>query len=441
MHSEISSHSKMNNQPLWYPCSQMKDYETFKPLPVVKAYGSYIELSDGSKIIDAISSWWCKSLGHGHPRLKKALLKQIDKFEHVILANTTNETIISLTHQLATLLPSLNKVCYASDGSCAVEMALKMSMQSRQILGEHHRTKFITLANSYHGETLGALSVGDVGLYRQVFKPILFEPIVISPIPYIFNKQDPLWYDCGLQWSELETKLSAYANVATALIVEPIIQAAGGMKIYSKDLLYRLRKWTKENNIHFIADEIMTGLGRTGKLFACQHANIIPDFLCIGKSLTSGWLPLSALLTNDAIYNIFYDTYDTGKSFLHSHTYAGNALAASIASEVLSIFNDEKICEQATILGEQMLAAMQDIADDSKKINHVRGLGAMVAADLICDQPQRRLGYEVYQEAVKKGALLRPLGNTIYWVPPLNMDKETLYRLKEITLCSIMSVN
>src|SRR3990167_59759 len=431
---------ELDHRHLWHPCSQMKDYEIFKPLLITKAQGCYLELQNGTKIIDAIASWWCKSLGHHHPRLKKALLNQIEKFEHVILANTTNETIISLSKKLAALLPTLNKVCYASDGSCAVEMAIKMSIQTRQILGEHQRTKFITLENSYHGETLGALSVSHISRYRDIFKPILFEPDTISSIPYVSDINDPLWHDCSPVWPVIETKLASFAQTATALIIEPIVQAAGGMKIYSKDFLYRLRIWTKNNNIHLIADEIMTGLGRTGKLFACHHANIIPDFLCLCKSLTAGWLPLSALITNETIYNIFYDDYDKGKSFLHSHTFAGNVLAASIASEVLDIFCDETICEQATSLGEQMLTAMRDIAEYSKKINGVRGIGAVVAADLICNHPHRRLGYEVYQAAVKLGALLRPLGNTIYWVPPLNMDKETLDQLKEITLCAINSV-
>ena len=249
----------LDHQHVWHPCSQMKDYESFKPLPVAKAQGCYIHLSDGTKIIDAISSWWCKLLGHGHPRLKQALINQSEKFEHVLLANTTNETIVLLTKQLSTLLPTLDKVCYASDGSCAIEIAIKMSIQARQILGEYQRTKFITLANSYHGETIGALSVSNIDRYRNIFKPILFQPCVLSSIPYVSTTNDPLWNDCSIYWTEIEKKLSEYASTTTALIVEPIVQAAGGMKIYSKDFLYRLRKWTKENNIYLIADEIMTG--------------------------------------------------------------------------------------------------------------------------------------------------------------------------------------
>ena len=427
-------------QHIWHPCSQMKDHEKFPPFAMTKAYGCHLELMNGSTMIDAIASWWCKSLGHAHPRLKQALLQQIEKFEHVILANTTNATIAKLSQQLAQLLPPLNKICYASDGSCAVEIALKMSLQAREILGEKKRNQFLTLSNSYHGETIGALSVSDIALYRDTFKSILFSTQVIEPLPYIHSVNDPLWNDCTAYWRVIEPQLNQYADTATAIIIEPILQAAGGMRIYSQHFLQKLRHWCDKNNVHLIADEIMTGLGRTGKMLACQNANIIPDFLCLGKGLTSGYLPLSVMLTQEKIYQLFYADYSQGKSFLHSHTHSGNALAASIASAVLTIFSEENICAQAEQLGVHMLQAMREIADESKKITHVRGIGAMVAADLICHDPSRRLGYEVCQIAMRKGALLRPLGNTIYWVPPLIMDKETLDQLKAITLYAISDV-
>ncbi len=428
-------------QLIWHPCSQMKDYETFTPLLIKKARGCHIELANGTTIIDAISSWWCKSLGHNHPRLKAALLEQADKFEHVILANTTNETIATLSQQLAQLMPPLNKIFYASDGSCAIEVALKMSIQARMITGETHRTKFIALENSYHGETTGALSVSDVGLYRAPFTPLLFTPHFLTKLPYVNNMHDLLWEDCSLYWPAIEKKLLEYADTATAIIIEPILQGAGGMKIYSKDFLKRIAQFAKLHNIHLIADEIMTGIGRTGNMFACEYANVIPDFLCLGKGLTSGWLPLSAVLTHDAIYQLFYDDYETGKSFLHSHTQSGNALAACIASEVLTIFKEENICEKAAQLGKKMLRGMQQIARDSQQLQNVRNIGAMVAADLICDFPTKRHGYTVYQEAVKRGALLRPLGNTIYWLPPLIMDDATLTQLQEITFAAIMATS
>lgn len=421
---------------IWHPCSQMKDYELFKPLEVIRAQGAYLHLKNGKCVIDAISSWWCKTLGHNHPRLKQALMRQVEKFEHVILANTTNETIVKLSEKLAKLTKTLNKVFYASDGSCAVEIAMKMSLHSRVIQGDHKRNSFMALENGYHGETLGALSVSDIGIYRKPYHSALFETYFISPLPYVTGVQDPLWENCDEYWEKIAKKLTVHCENTTAIIVEPIVQGAGGMKIYSQDFLKRLRVWTKEHDIHLIADEIMTGIGRTGKMLACDYADIEPDFLCLAKGLTSGWLPLSAVLTTQTIYELFYDDYARGKSFLHSHTHSGNALAASIALEVLNLMEEENICSKGEAISTLMRTHMLNIAEDSKRLNHVRSIGAIVAADLICEQ-DHRCGFELYKKATELGVLLRPLGNTIYWMPPLNTDEETLDKLYKITAQAI----
>lgn len=425
---------------IWHPCSQMKDYESFKSLVITKAMGSYIELNNGKKIIDAISSWWCKSLGHNHPRLKNALLKQLNNFEHVIFANTTHETIIQLSEKLSSLTSTLTKVFYAGDGSSIVEAAMKMSLHSRKVRGELNKTQFIALENAYHGETSGALSLSDIGMYKDAYKSILFDVFFISPLPYVAHSDEPLWHDCAEHWTVIEDQLEKYCDTTTAIILEPIVQGAGGMKIYSQDFLKRLRAWSSKHNIHLIADEIMTGIGRTGKMLACQYASIEPDFLCLAKGLTAGWMPFSALLTTDEIYNIFYHDYEKGTSFLHSHTYSGHALAASVALEVLNLAEELKLCDLATNLGKVMTDAMIDIAETTEKITNIRHIGAIVAADLICTDPNRRLGFEVYQKAVELGALLRPLGNTIYWLPPLNTDEHTIHNLKNITERAILAV-
>jgi adenosylmethionine-8-amino-7-oxononanoate aminotransferase len=431
---------KSDHKHIWHPCSQMKDYEVFKPLVVASANGSYIDLADGKKLIDAISSWWCKSLGHNHPRLKHALLQQLERFEHVTLANTTNATIVKLAEKLAQLTSSLHKIFFAGDGSSAVEAALKMSLHARNIQGETKKTRFVALENGYHGETVGALSVSDLGLYRDPYKPMLFDTNFISPLPYVTDTQDPLWSNCLEHWQKIEKQLEPLAKTTTAIIVEPIVQGPAGMKIYSQHFLKLLRDWTKKHNIHLIADEIMTGMGRTGKILACEHANIEPDFLCLSKGLTGGWLPFSALLTRNDIYQLFYDDYEANKSFLHSHTYSGNVLAASVAVELLTIFEEEKIMDHVHQLGEVMLAAMREIAVTTKKLKNVRGIGAIVAADLVCKNPKQRLGFAVYQKAVNLGALLRPIGNTIYWLPPLNTTMQTIEELKNITKEAIVSV-
>lgn len=424
-----------NQKTIWHPCSQMKDYEHFKPLPIKSAQGSYLELQDGRKVIDAISSWWCKSLGHNHPALKAALLKQLDKFEHVILANTTNETIEKLSAKLASLMPHLNKVFYAGDGSCAIEIAMKMSLHTRVICGEQQRKNFIALKNGYHGETVGALSMSDVGLYKKPYADLLFTPEFIEP-PYVANTDDPLWHNASEHWQYIKKQLEPLAKTTTAIMFEPIVQGAGGMLIYSQDFLRRLCTWATENNIHLIADEIMTGIGRTGKMLACEHANVKPDFVCLSKGLTSGWLPFSAVLTTDTIYDTFYDDYETGKAFLHSHTYCGNALGASVALATLEVIENENLCERAQALQTIMVENLKNISEKTGALHNLRGIGAIVAADLIHDKP--RLGYKIFQEAVKRGALLRPLGNTLYWMPPLTISEATLSQLSTITQASLV---
>lgn len=426
---------------IWHPCSQMKDYEKFPPLEIRRAYGPYLELKDGTKLIDAISSWWCKSLGHGHPRLKAALLRQLEQYEHVILANTCQEVLVELSEKLVLLCPGLNKVFYASEGSSAVEIAVKMSLHSRKIMCNQNqkRKQIMALQNAYHGETLLALSLSDVGIYKKPYQDWLSPVIFLHHIPYVSSITDPLWQDCGSVWPNIENQLNQYTETLSAIIVEPIVQGAAGMLIYSQDFLKRLRAWTLEHNIHLICDEIMTGLGRTGYPLACQHAGIVPDFICLGKGLTSGWLPMSAVLTTAAIYQLFYDDYEIGKSFLHSHTFSGNALAVAVALETLKILEEENICqkvrERQTLLNQLML----EVAERTQRLTRVRCMGSIVAADIILDEHQKsqRIGYQVFQNAVKLGAFLRPLGNTIYWLPPLNIENEVLYALKNFTIDAI----
>ena len=357
---------------------------------------------------------------------------QIHCFEHVILANTTNKIIAELSEKLCTLKPWLRHALYASDGSCAVEIALKMSLHSRKITGEAHRTQYIALSNGYHGETTGALSVSDISIYTSAYADILFDCYFIKDIPYVCGESDPLWHNCEKQWNMIEPQLAPLAETATAIILEPILQGAGGMKIYSPDFLKRLGAWAKKHNVHLIADEIMTGFGRAGKTFAFEYANVQPDFVCIAKGLTAGWLPMSVTLTTHEMYQHFYQDYESGHNFLHSHTHSGNALAASVALTVLAILEKEKINQKACTLGNYMLAKMQSIATELP-LKNIRQVGALVAADLITPDKKQRYGYQVYQAAIKAGALLRPLGNTIYWAPPLNIDVETIDILSCIT--------
>ncbi len=421
---------------IWHPCSQMKDYETFPPLPVVSAQGSYLILSNGQKIIDAISSWWCKSLGHGHPRLKEALIVQAEQFEHVIFANITYETIVELSEQLTRLTATLNKVFYASEGSSAVEIALKMAIHAQRLKGKQG-SKLVALKNGYHGETMLALAVSDLALYKAPYAGWVNSAEFICP-PYVHSTNTPLWHDAALSWAKVEATLAPYQNEIVAIIFEPIIQGSGGMQMYSQDFLKHLRNFTKKHGIYLIADEIMTGMGRTGKLLACEHAGIEPDLLCLGKGLTSGFLPFSAVLLTDELYQLFYADYSVEKSFLHSHTFSGHALGAKVALECLRVFAEENIIANATTLEKNLQTLMQEVAEKTGALVNIRGIGGVVAADLNSNQP--RLGYQVYQKAVELGALLRPLGNTIYWLPPLNISFETLKELQAITIAAINAV-
>lgn len=415
----------------WHPCIQMKDCEIFPPIVVKGAVGSYLELENGKKIIDAISSWWCKSLGHDHPRLKEALIRQTQTLGHTIFANTTNETIIRLSEQLATLRPTLNKIMYASDGSCAIEIAMKLSLHSRQILGQHQRQLFASLQNSYHGETGLSLAVSDLGIYRKPYEAVLIKPLFLGPLPYVPSQQDPLWHNAELHWEKIKNQLEPYKEKLTAILIEPILQGAGGMLVYSQDFLKRLRRFTQQHNIHLIADEIMTGFGRTGKMLACEHADITPDFLCLGKGLTAGMLPMSATLTSEEIFNIFYDDYEKQKNFLHSHTHGGNPLCAAVALETLAILREEKILQAVAKNSSILFDKMESLEKETGKIKNIRHIGMHVACDLITEKS--RGGFLVFQQAMKLGALLRPLGNTIYWLPPLNTTAETIEELANIT--------
>ena len=413
---------------IWHPCSQMRDYEIFPPLPIKSAKGSYLYLNSGEKIIDAISSWWCKSLGHGNEGLKQAMLQQLDRFEHVITANTTNEQMVRLSEQLGSLMPGLTKVFYAGDGSSIIEVAMKMSLHCRVLQGDAKKTRFIALKNGYHGETCGAMSVSDLGIYRDPYKAMLFSPTLIEPL-YVSGISDPKWNDASEHWQNILPNLERTVEELTAIIIEPIVQGAGGMRVYSQDFLSRLSAFAKANNIHLIADEIMTGIGRTGKMLACEYAKITPDFICLSKGLTSGFMPFSALLTSDEIYNEFYADYKLGKSFLHSHTYSGNALGVSLALATLNVIRREKLVARANYLNAMMLGAMRDIANNTGMLVNIRGIGAIMAADLVNVKNVDRFGFKVYQKAVSNGVLLRPLGNTIYWLPPLNITEVDLHQL------------
>jgi adenosylmethionine-8-amino-7-oxononanoate aminotransferase len=417
----------------------MKDYETFPPIQISEARGSYLITADGQQIIDAISSWWCKSLGHAHLRISEAVKKQMAKFEHIIMANTCNETLIELSERLAKLAPGLDKVFYVDNGSTAVEVAIKMSLQSNAQRGRAIRTKFASLKNGYHGETILTLAAGDCDLYSSPYAPLMPKIARIADIPYVSGEEDPNWQKMSEKnWEKIQKQLDTEAETLSGIIFEPILQGAGGMMVYSPDLLRRLSKWAKKHNVHLIADEIMTGFGRTGKALAIDHVRITPDFVCVSKGLTAGWGPMAAVMTSDDIYDAFYDDYTSGKAFMHSNTFCGHALAAAAALEAMKIYDDENTFANVAKKSRELRARMQMVADNTGALINLRGVGFAIAADIINPNTGKpfpaklRTGYECYQTAVELGALLRPLGDTIYFLPPLNTPDQILDDMAEI---------
>ncbi len=420
---------------LWYPCSQMKDYVDLPPIEVSSAEGPYLTLKNGDKIIDAISSWWCKSLGHRHPRIVNAIKAQMDKYIHIIGTNTLSEPLVELSEKLSQLHPGLEKVFYTGDGSCAVEVAMKMSIHARRLQNQPGKTQFAALKNGYHGETLATLSISDLGLYKAPYDKHALDVHFIEPVPYVLSMSDPIWHDASEAWDKALRCLLPLKDKLTAIVLEPILQGAAGMKIYSQDFLKRLSLFAKEHDIHLICDEIMTGFGRTGKTLALEHADIQADFICLSKALTGGTLPLSAVLASNDIYDLFYDDYESNKAFLHSNTYCGHALAACAALEAVKIHQEDNLNQMANDLGLAMRNAFLDIAEITGRIDNISQMGAMVSGELVTDK--NRAGFAVFKEAIKLGAFLRPLGNRIYWLPPINTAPHVIQELKDITIKAI----
>lgn len=426
---------------VWHPASQMSDYQDFPPIEIVKAEGSYLFDASGRPIIDAISSWWCKSLGHRHPAITQALIEQAQQFEHVIGANTCVAPVVELAERLSTLSPGLNKVFFASDGSSAVEISMKLAIHTQLLREKPQKTQFISLEQGYHGETLGTLSVSDCGIYKKPYERVLWPSNAITGIPYVSGVEDPLWNDSASHWPAIEAQLLTQIEKTAAIIVEPILQGAAGMQIYSPDFLRRLAEFAKQHETLLIADEIMTGFGRTGLPLASHHAMIQPDLICLGKGLTAGYLPMSAVLIHENIYEQFFGEFNPMTSFFHSHTHSNNALAAAVACAALKEYESSKIYEKVQTLAPFMRELMQNVADETGALENIRGIGAVVAADLINPNQIPRLGFQVFQQALKLGAWLRPIGNTIYWLPPLNVSKDTLEELAGITSLAMKKVN
>ena len=425
---------------LWHPCTQMKDHETLPVIPIKRGEGVWLEDFDGKRYLDAVSSWWVNVFGHGNPRINQRIRDQLDSLEHVMLAGFSHQPVIELSERLVQITPAgLDRVFYADNGSSGIEVALKMSFHYWLNHDLPEKKRFITLSNSFHGETVAAMSVGDVALFTDTYKSLLLDTIKV-PSPDCYLRPE------GMGWEEhsrnmfaaMEQSLAEHHHEVAAVIVEPLIQGAGGMRMYHPIYLTLLREACDRYGVHLIHDEIAVGFGRTGSMFACEQAGITPDFLVLSKALTGGYLPMAAVLTTDNVYSAFYDDYATLRAFLHSHTYTGNPLACSAALATLDIFRDDNVIEANKALSSRMASATAHLAEHPH-VAEVRQTGMALAIEMVQDKAgkiaypwQERRGLKVYQHALQRGALLRPLGSVVYFLPPYVITPEQIDFLAEV---------
>lgn len=427
---------------VWHPCTQMHDHESLPMIPVRSARGAWLEDFDGKRYLDAISSWWVNLFGHANPRINARLAEQAARLEHVLLAGFTHEPAITLAERLVQVAPrGLTRCFYADNGSAAVEVALKMAFHYWRNVGRTEKKRFITLSNSYHGETLGALAVGNVDLYKEIYRPLLMDVITV-PSPDCYEREAGESWEAHTRrkFSHMADALERHAEEVAAVIVEPLVQCAGNMRMYDPVYLRLLREHCDRHEVLLIADEIAVGFGRTGTMFACEQAGIRPDLLCLSKGLTGGYLPLSAVLTTEAIYQAFYDEYTRLTAFLHSHSYTGNALACTAALASLDIFATDRVIERNRALARAMRDAAAEVAEHPH-VGEVRQHGMILAIEMVRDRRTRapfdwreRRGLRIYRHGLERGVLLRPIGPVVYFMPPYVVTEEEISLMTRVAL-------
>jgi adenosylmethionine-8-amino-7-oxononanoate aminotransferase len=433
---------------VWHPFTQMADYVAEEPLIVERGEGTYLVDVDGRRYLDGVSSLWVTVHGHCKPELDAAIVDQLGRIAHSTLLGIGNVPSIELARRLiAVAPPGLAKVFYAENGASAVEIALKMAFQYWRHRGEPRRTRFVSLENAYHGDTLGAVSVGGIDVFHAAFGPLLF-PTFRAPSPYCYRcslgRTHP---DCGIACAdELGRILADHGEEVAAVIIEPLVQGAAGMLTQPPGYLRRVRELCTRHDVLLIADEVATGFGRTGRLFACEHEEVSPDLLVVGKGITGGYLPLSAVLTTRAVYDAFLGDYAEMKTFFHGHTYTGNPLCCAVAIANLELFEREGTLDALAPRIEQLTRTLDGLRE-LRHVGEVRQRGFMVGIELVANRATRepypvgaKIGWRVIAAARRRGAVLRPLGNTIVLMPPLAISARELDELLAITRASILEV-
>lgn len=429
-------------QAVWHPCTQMKQHEAYPLIPIKKGDGVWLYDADGKAYLDAVSSWWVNLFGHNNPRIKEAIKQQLDLLEHVMLAGFTHEPVITLSEKLAELT-GLGHAFYASDGASATEIALKMSFHYWRNTGKPSKTKFISLQNSYHGETLGALGVTDVAIFKDTYASLLMQSAQMPTPDFRLADAGESAEAYALRCAEtLAHYVAEHHHELAALIIEPLVQCAAGMGMHHPIYLSKAREICTEYDIHLIADEIAVGFGRTGSMFACEQAaasddqnlqgqtrvSAIADFICLSKGITGGYLPLSAVLTTGKVYQAFYDD-SVARGFLHSHSYTGNPLACSAALATLSIFESDQTLQKNQGKSADIVNKMQVLTD--LPIQHLRHQGMIFAFDVVTQNTA--FAKQCYQMAMEQGLLLRPIGNTVYFMPPYTLNEAEIDLMVNVT--------
>ena len=436
----IKELKRLDKELIWHPYTQMKDFEKRDLLFVDKGQGIYLFDHEGKRYYDTISSWWCITHGHNHPLIKSRIKDQLERLDQVHFAGTTHEGPIILCKNLKEYLPAgLSRFFFSDNGSTAVEVALKMSMQYFKQTGQEKRHLFASLERGYHGDTIGTMSLGGVPAFEGPFSEITFGSIKVPP-PYCYrcpvdfkNYEPGEGRKCSLECFDLlERSIEKDREKICALVIEPLLMGAGGMITYPGEYLKRARNLTREHGIHLILDEVATGFGRTGRMFAMDHVKVVPDFVCLSKGITGGSLPLAVTVTGDEIFNAFYADYSEGKTFFHGHTFTANPICVSSALGSLEVFRQENVLSGLDDK-VQFLQRKKEELFDLEIVGDIRGIGMVCAFELVKDKRarkpfplERRVGWQVYLAGLKRGLILRPLSDVIYLFLPLCTKKEEI---------------
>lgn len=416
---------------VWHPYTQMATAPA--PFAIARGEGVYLYTEDGRKILDGISSWWVNIHGHAHPKLNEALAAQARRIEHVIFAGCTHAPAVELAERLVNAIPrGLNRIFYSDNGSTAVEVALKLAVQYWRNRGEPQRSRFITMHHAYHGDTVGAMSASEDSLFTRPFAPMLF-PVERVHAPYCYRcplglKRAECSIDC---LGDLERKLAAGAETIAAVLIEPMLQGAGGMIVWPREFLAGVRRLCDEYNVLLIADEVLTGFGRTGKMFACEHADVRPDLMCLSKALTGGYLPMGVTAATDAVYDAFLSG-DRAKTFFHGHSYTANPLACAVAIASLKLFEETDVLDRVGALEVQMRQGFEEMRTLAN-VGDVRVIGGVGAIELKGEGGYLdAIGPKLAAAFWGRGLLIRPLGNIVYFMPPYVIgEAETAWAMEQ----------